>query len=83
VSNVLKVCDAHVGVYCPWLCGCRCNTRMKKMYIPHGCWWLAIVSRAAGYASGMREIVRLTLSCGDCVRCAVRMLTVDCCFRCI
>jgi len=24
-----------------------------------GCWWSAVTSRAAGYASGMREIVRL------------------------
>ena len=29
-----------------------------------GCWWSAVRSRAA---SGMREIVRLNLSCGACV----------------
>ena len=29
-----------------------------------GCWWSAVRSREAGYASGMREIVQLTLSRG-------------------
>jgi len=37
-----------------------------KWFTDHtlGCWWSAVRSRAAGYASGMRKIARLTLSCG-------------------
>ena len=30
-----------------------------------GCWWSAVRSRAAGYAFGMREILGLTVSCGN------------------
>jgi len=30
-----------VLVYCPWLCGCRCITRMKKIHCTYP--WLLVV----------------------------------------
>ena len=53
-------CVMFVLLYCTLLCGRRCIIRKQFTVHTLGCWWLAARSRAAGYASGVREIVRLT-----------------------